>query len=305
MLRVIAARLVQAVMVAFVVGTLIFAASRLSGNPVDLIIGEHAVGEEREHVAALLGLDKPLYYQYWVFVRDLARGDFGRSVRLGVPVWDLLRQRMLPTAQLAGFSIALCFLVAVPLGVVSALKARTLMESPLKAFAVLGQSVPSFWAGIVGIWIFSVILGILPVAGRGSFAHFILPGLVLSWAPVAGMMRLVRSAMIEQLSSEYVKFARAKGVRPLFVVWKHALRNSFSAALSYSGLIVASLMTGSVVVEMIFAWPGLGNLAIQSFYGRDFPVIQGVVIFFTLWYVGVNLVIDILYVYLDPRIRYR
>jgi peptide/nickel transport system permease protein len=307
MTRLITWRVFQAAVVIWAVGSIVFLLSRVAGDPTELMINEYYQDQQAEadYIRAKLGLDKPLYQQYWLFVRDLAQGDLGVSYRRGVPVNQLIRERLPSTLQLTGVVFVFVVVVGIALGVASATSRGTLYEPLLKMFAVIGQAVPNFWAGIVGIWIFAVILGWFPVAGKGGPQHYVLPVLVLGTSALAGMMRLVRASMLDSLNSEYIKLAQAKGVSRFKVVWKHALRNSITVALSYAGLLIAGLATGAIITETVFAWPGIGSLAIDSFRSRDFPVIQGVVIFFTIIYVGVNLAVDVLYIYVDPRIRYR
>lgn len=307
MARLITWRMLQAAVVVWAVGTIVFLLSRIAGDPAELMINEYYENQQSEAdwIRAKLGLDKPLYHQYWLFLSDLAQGDFGDSYRRGVPVTQLIRERLPSTLQLTGVVFVFVVVAGTALGVVSATSRGTWYEPLLKMFAIFGQAVPNFWLGIVGIWIFAVILGWLPVAGKGGPLHFVLPVLVLGTSALAGMMRLVRTSMLDALNSEYIKLAAAKGVSRFAVVWKHALRNSITVALSYAGLLIAGLATGAIITETVFAWPGIGSLAIDSFRSRDFPVIQGVVIFFTIVYVTVNLVVDILYIYVDPRIRNR
>lgn len=306
MIRLIGWRIAQAIVVIWVVGTIVFLLSRAAGDPVELMVSEYFSDQQAEAdwIRANLGLDRPLYYQYWLFIADLGKGNLGISYRRGIPVTELILQRLPATLQLGGLTLLFVVSVGIPLGVVSAIQRDTWMEPPLKMLAVFGQAIPNFWAAIVGIWVFAVILGWLPVAGRGGPSHYILPVLVLGTSSLAGMMRLVRTSMLDALESEYIKLASAKGVSRTAVIWKHALRNSLTVALSYSGLLIAGLATGAIITETVFGWPGIGSLAIESFRSRDFPVIQGVVIFFTAIYVIVNLVVDILYLYLDPRIRH-
>ena len=208
------------------------------------------------------------------------------------------------TLQLAGLSIAVAVLLAVPIGIMSAVKKGTMLDTVGKLIALLGQSLPSFWLAIVLIWIFAVKLGWFPTSGRGGFDHMILPGVALGWFSVASFMRLTRSSMLNVLDSEYIKLARIKGLPEWKVVWKHGLKNAAIPPLTVFGAIVVSQMTGSVTIETVFAWPGIGLLALQAVNARDYQVIQAVTMFISVLFIGMNLLIDILYAYIDPRIRF-
>jgi peptide/nickel transport system permease protein len=214
-------------------------------------------------------------------------------------------ERLPATLSLAGAAILVSLLIAVPIGVLSAVKRDSALDYGGKTIALLGQSMPSFWLGIVLIWIFAVGLGWLPASGRGDWTHYVLPAVALGWYQVAAVMRLVRSSMLDVLDSEYVKLARIKGVAEPSVVWKHCLRNAAIPPLTYIGFIVAVLLTGSVVIETVFSWPGVGLLAIDAVRYRDFPVVQTVVLLYAAKFVLINLVVDVAYVYVDPRIRYQ
>lgn len=208
------------------------------------------------------------------------------------------------TLQLAGFSILVSVILAVPIGVMSAVKKGTLLDTVGKLVALLGQSLPSFWLAIVMIWIFAVKLGWFPTSGRGGFDHMILPGIALGWFSVASFMRLTRSSMLNVLDSEYIKLARIKGLPEWKVIWKHGLKNAAIPPLTVFGAIVVGQMTGSVTIETVFAWPGIGLLALQAVNARDYQVIQAVTMFISVLFIGMNLLIDILYAYIDPRIRF-
>ena len=222
-------------------------------------------------------------------------------------------ERVPATLELAFLSLLISAMLALPIGVLVAVKKDTGIDYLGKLFALLGQSIPSFWLGLILMWVFAVQLGLLPTSGRGSifpnveagsFKHLILPAITLGWFQVAALMRLIRSSMLEVLDTEYVKLARIKGIPEWKVVWKHCLRNAMIAPLTYFGLILGGLMTGSVVTETVFTWPGVGLLAIDALRARDFQVVQSVVVFFAAIYILSNLIVDVLYAYLDPRIRY-
>lgn len=251
-----------------------------------------------------MGLDRPLVVQYAIWIADAVRGDFGQSLSQRTNSLEVIAARIPATLQLALGAFAFALLVGLPLGVLSAVKRGSAVDYLGRAVALFGQALPPFWLGIMLILIFAVRLGWLPTSRQGGIENFILPSITLGWLAASGILRLVRSSMLEVLDSEYVKLARAKGVGRLHVVWKHAFRNAILAPLTYAGLLLASLITGAVVTETVFAWPGLGRLAVQAVYANDFPVITGVVMLFTVVYVGMNFLIDVAYGYFDPRIRY-
>lgn len=288
-----------------VISLIVFLLARLSGDPLHIMLPEEATAEDYAVAATQWGLDKPLPLQYLAFLGNALRGDLGKSIRLRRPTLELVLERLPATLQLAGASIAVSLLIAVPIGVLSAVKRDSALDYVGKVIALLGQSMPSFWLGIVLIWVFAVMLGWLPASGRGGPEHFILPAIALGWYQVAAVMRLVRSAMLDVMDSEYVKLARIKGVAERSVVWKHCLRNAAIPPLTYIGFVVAVLLTGSVVIETVFSWPGIGLLAIDAVRYRDFPLVQTIVLIYATKFVLINLVVDVLYVYLDPRIKYQ
>jgi peptide/nickel transport system permease protein len=231
------------------------------------------------------------------------QGDFGRSIKGQVPVLDLIKERLPNSIRLALVSLLITVVLAFPLGVLAAVKKGTAVDTLANLIAVLGQSLPQFWVGIVLIQVFAVHLRWLPVAGNSSPWHYILPGFTLGWFLVAGIMRLLRSSMLDVLDSEFVKLARIKGVSGWSVVWKHALKNAVMPVLTFAAIYLAILITGAILVETVFAWPGIGQLIYQGIVYRDFPVIQAVVLLTAVIVVSVNFVVDITYGYLDPRIR--
>ena len=256
------------------------------------------------------GLDKPLHIQYLTFIGNALVGDFGRSVQHPTrDALELVLKRFPATIVLAGLALLISIVIAFPVGVLSAVKKDTMPDYLAKTFALLGQSAPSFWVAIMLMWIFAVQLGWLPTSGRGEsgwdmLVHLILPAFAIGWYQVAALMRLVRSSMLEVLDSEFIKLARVKGVSESKVVWKHALRNASIAPVTLLGLLVAQLVTGTVVTETVFSYPGVGLLAVDAIRNRDFQVMQTIVLVFALIFVGINLLVDIVYAYIDPRIRY-
>ena len=310
MQRYILVRLSQSLVVLFAVSIIIFGLARLSGNPLDLLVPEDAEPEDIVDMERKWGLDRPLHVQYFTFLSNALRGDFGKSLRYtDKDAMQMVMQRFPATLLLAGLALVISTSIAVPVGILSALKKDTPADFTAKIFALLGQSAPSFWVGIMLMWIFAVELGWLPTSGTGEpgfdrVVHLLLPALSIGWYQVAALMRLVRSSMLEVLDSEFIKLARIKGVTETRVVWKHALRNAAIAPITLFGLLVAQLVTGTVVTETVFAYPGVGLLAVDAIRYRDFQVMQTIVVVFAVIFVGVNLMVDIVYAYVDPRIRY-
>src|SRR6266540_4401488 len=303
MQRFILRRIFQSVLTLLALSMVIFLLCRLMGDPTMLMLPDDASHEDIVKLRQALGLDRPLPVQYWLFLSHTVRGDFGRSIKGQVPVLDLIEDRLPHSLKLAAVSLVITLLLAFPLGVMAAVKKDTSIDIFANLIAVLGQSLPQFWVGIVLIQIFAVRLRWLPVAGTGSFWHYILPGFTLGWFLVAGIMRLLRSSMLDVLDSEFVKLARIKGVSGWGVIWKHALKNALMPVLTFAAIYLAILITGAILVETVFAWPGLGQLIYQGIVYRDFPVIQAVVLLTAVIVVSVNFVVDITYGYLDPRIR--
>ena len=292
------------VVVVFAATALVFGLSRVNGDPRNVLLDEYTSKEQWDAWGVKLGLDKPLVVQYGIWVGNAARGDFGQSLGHRTNSLDVILKRIPGTLQLTAGAFIFASIVGVPLGVFSAVRRGSAFDYIGRTFALFGQALPPFWLGIMLILIFAVELEWLPTFGRGGVKHYILPSITLGWLAASGYLRLMRSAMLEVLDSEFVKFARAKGVSSQQIIWKHALRNAMLAPLTYAGLLLAGLITGTVVTETVFAWPGLGRLAVQSVFANDFPVMTGVVMLFTVVYVILNFLVDIAYAYLDPRIRY-
>ncbi|HJN87608.1 MAG: ABC transporter permease [Dehalococcoidia bacterium] len=297
-------RLIIAIITIFVVSLIIFIMSRVSGDPRHIYLDDYSTQEDWDRMGALLGLDKPYYEQYGIFLKKAVRGDFGESIREGEPVMSVILDRLPNTLQLGVAAFAFSVLVGVPLGILSAVKRGSALDLTGKLVSLIGQSAPPFWLGIMLMFFFAVKLGWVPPYGRQEWSSILLPGITLGWFYVAANLRLIRSAMLDVLDSEYIKLARAKGVSPKMVIFKHALRNALIPPLTFAGVTLGALVTGSLVVETVFAWPGLGKLAIEALFGADYPLLQGVVIVFTLMYVTAALTVDVLYAYIDPRIRY-
>ena len=305
MQRYILIRLFHAVLVLFLVSIIIFSLARITGDPLDVLLPEEATQEDFERVQKIWGLDRPLHIQYSTFLGNAARGNFGDSIKWkGRTARDLVLNRLPATLQLAAFSLVVSAILALPIGVIAAVKKDTGYDFVAKIIGLIGQSAPSFAIGLILMWIFAVNFSLVPTSGKGGFSHMVLPAISLGWFQVAAVARLTRSSMLEVLDSEYVKLARIKGVPEWKVIWKHCLRNAALAPITYFGLILGGFVTGSVVIETIFAWPGVGLLAIDALRARDFQVVQTVVVFFAFIYIASSLLVDILYAYLDPRIRY-
>ena len=303
MQRYILIRFGQAIFTLLALSLAVFLSVHLTGDPGEHLLGPEGTLEEYQQLRINLGLDKPLPVQYGLFLGKIVQGDFGKSFLTGRSAREMLFARLPATLQLAGAAIALMVVVGIPLGVLSAVKRDTFVDLFGKFFAVLGIAAPSFWIAIMLILLFGAILGLLPTFGKGGPSHFILPAFVLAWGGMAGIVRLTRSSMLEVLDSEYVKFARIKGLPERTVIYKHALKNAVIPVLTFGGLTLAGLLNGSVVVEVIFAWPGVGLLMLDAIDRRDFAVVQATVLAAGFFYVAVALIVDILYAYVNPRIR--
>ncbi len=304
MQRFILTRVIQAIITLLLLSIAVFLSVKLTGDPAVYMLGPEQGRIEYEMMRKQLGLDRPIVVQYFDFLTDILRADFGKSHFLERPARDVLIERFPATIQLAVAAFILAVAVGVPLGILSAVKRDTVFDNFGKLFATLGIATPNFWIAIMLILFFGAILGWLPTFGRGGIDHFILPAFVLGWSAMAGMVRLGRSSMLEVLDSEYVKFARIKGLRESLVVWKHALKNAVIPLLTFSGLTLAGLLNGSVAVEVVFAWPGIGRLMLQGIHTRDFPIVSATVMASGLFYIVSALLVDILYAYVNPRIRY-
>ena len=307
--RYIVNRILQSIVNLIFITVLVFLLARSIGDPADVFIPDELPQEAVDAFRKKLGLDQPLYTQYWLFIKDLARGDLGTSVRGHRPVTEMLVERLPATFSLAAVAMIIAMTMGIPLGVLSAVYRDTFIDRIAKLVAFLGQSTPAFWLGIMlmlffGVFFFQQGLPSLPISGRGGPSTYVLPAFTMGWFVVAGLVRLTRSSMLDVLDADYVTMARAKGLSERVVIWKHALRNAMIPVLTYSGLILGGFMNGSVVVEQVFAWPGIGRMALSSVSGRDYPVIQGVVLLIGFFYIVVNLLVDILYVFVDPRIKY-
>jgi peptide/nickel transport system permease protein len=302
--RYLIGRFLQSIVSIFVVSLVVFALVRLSGDPVQIMMPAEASQKDIDLMRASLGLDRPWAVQYWRFATRAIQGDFGKSVRFRRPAMDLIAERYAATLELGGLAVLIVIVVALPVGVYAAVRRGTALDYTARAFAALGQAVPPFWLGLVLVLIFGVMLHLLPTSGRGTPLHVLLPGITLGWFAVAGLMRLTRSSMLDVLGSEYVKLARIKGLPERQVIWKHAFKNAALPVVTFAALLFVALLNGSIIVETVFGWPGLGLLVIEAVDSRDYPIVQAVVLILSTMYIGVNLLVDVLYAYLNPKIRY-
>jgi len=297
-------RLLAAVVVLWMASIIVFALSRMSGDPRHLFISEYTTKEQWDAWGREFGLDRPYPVQYWKWFSRILQFDFGESLREQVPAIRTVRAKFPATLQLGAGAFVFAVGVGVPLGVLAAVTRGTGWDLIGRSFALVGQAMPGFWLGIMLILTFSVRWELLPPSGRGGFNNMVMPSITLGWFAAAALLRLTRSAMLEVLDSEYVKLARAKGVSRVKVVWKHSFRNAMVVPITYASLLLTALLTGAVVTETVFAWPGVGRLAVQSVFGQDFAVVSCIVLLATAGYLLMNFAVDVLYGVLDPRIRY-
>lgn len=284
--------------------TLVFMLIHLvPGDPVDVMLGEGAAPADRVALRESLGLDRHLAVQYLDFIGGIARLDLGRSLHEGRAVGDLIAERALPTVELALTALVLALVLAIPLGVLAAQYRGGWLDAGAMGFSLLGSAIPNFWLGPLLILVFSLLLGWTPVSGREGWTSLILPAVTLGTGLAAVLARMVRSSVLEVLGEDYVRTARAKGLTPAAVLWRHALRNAWLPVITLVGLQLGALLGGAVITETVFAWPGLGTLLVDAIAQRDYPVVQGCVLLISLVFVSVNLITDLAYLGLDPRIR--
>lgn len=301
--RFIFQRLGVALLVAITVSVIGFALLRLSGDLAADIAGEDATPQEIAEVAKLYGLDKPLYLQYFDWAGSALGGDLGESLFTNEPVIDLILERIQVTLLLAFYSLVLALALAIPLGVLAAIRVNTWIDRIALGIAVFGQAIPNFWFGLILIYLFGVVLRWLPISGSDSFAHYILPTIALGTSVMPALMRLTRTGMLDVLDSDYIRTAWAKGLRPHVVFFKHALRNAILPVVSLAAVSLGFLLGGSVIVETVFALNGIGLLAYQSILRSDFPVVQSILVFVSFSYILLTLMSDVINARLDPRIR--
>ena len=305
MARYLLRRLLLTVPVLLGVATLVFALIHLvPGDPAQSMLGESASPAEIARLQKTLGLDKPLLTQYRAFLGGVGRGDLGTSFRFGTPVTQEIRKRLPDTAILALSAMAVAIVVALPLGIVAAVFRGRLLDHAAMTLALVGISMPSFWLGPLLAIFFAVYLGWLPVSGSGTPLHLVLPAVTLGTALAAILARMTRSSVIEELRELYVLAARARGLSQTRAVLRHAFRNSLIPVVTIIGLQLGAVLTGTIITETIFGWPGVGRLLIQAINTRDYPLVQGCILFISVTYVAMNLLTDLTYGFLDPRIRF-
>src|SRR5436190_6673058 len=304
MWRYLVGRVFQTLLSMLVVVSIVFVLTRLSGNPINLLLDVNATERDRQILTHHLGLDRPLLLQYAVYVKNIALGDFGTSILTRRPVTEHIWERLSATVELGFVAMVMSVLIGVPLGVYSAVRRGGALDIGARVFAVLGQSMPTFWLGLMLILFFGVVLGVLPAGGRGGLEHLILPAFTLGYFTSAAILRLTRSAMLEVLGSDYIKFARLKGLHEQVVLWKHGLKNALLPVVTFAVMLFVQFLGGAVVTETVFAWPGLGRLILESITTRDYPIVQAGVLVLSGLYLTGNLLVDFLYGYLNPRIRY-
>ncbi|MGH7835710.1 MAG: nickel ABC transporter permease [Candidatus Binatia bacterium] len=276
----------------------------LPGDPVEIMLGETASAVDKEALRRQLGLDRPLWKQYADFIGGLFQGDLGRSLYEDSAVIDLIAARLPATLELTLGAMTVAILIALPLGIVSAVRKNSWLDRSALAVSLLGVAMPSFWLGPLLILFFSIDLGFLPVSGRGGLSYLILPAFTLGSGLAAILTRMIRSALLDTIDEDYIRAARAKGLSEYAVWGRHALGNALLPVVTVIGLQFGALLAGSIITETIFAWPGLGRLTIQAIQTRDYPLVQGCILCISLGYILVNLATDILYTFIDPRIRY-
>lgn len=300
----IASRLYQTLLVLLGVSGVVFLLLRLSGDPAVLLLPQDATKEAIDNFRRAHGFDQPLYVQFFRFLAGVSRGDLGMSLKFNQPALGLVLERFPATIELAAGALLIAILVGIPLGIISAIKRNSIVDTLAMVLSMLGQSVPVFWLGIMLILLFAVRWQIFPPFGRGGLNHLLLPAFTLSTWSAARLARLTRSGMIEVLGQEYIRTARAKGLSDRVVVQQHALKNVLLPVITVLGLDLGGFLGGAVITETIFAWPGVGQLAMQSIYSRDYPVVQATVLLVAVGYVFVNLLVDVAYAFLNPRIRF-
>jgi peptide/nickel transport system permease protein len=297
-------RLVQGVISIIGASMIIFVISRLSGDPILMLLPNDAPASMIEETRRNLGLDKPLWVQYLIFAQNALVGDFGNSYRWKMPALKLILDRLPATIELALAGLLFSVAVAVPVGVMSAVHRGGWIDRIGRVFAMLGQAMPAFWVGLLLILVFAIKLNWLPAFGHGSWSQLVLPAISLGWYPVAAQTRIVRSAMLDVLDSDHIRLSRALGTPERLIIWKYALRNAAVPLLTMLGVYFAAMLGGAFVVETIFAWPGVGRTVVEAVFSRDFPVVQAGVLFTSILFVFSNLLVDLSYGLVDPRIRH-
>lgn len=304
MRRYVLGRVVQSLLVLLGLSVIVFGLARLTGDPVKIMAAPEASAEDVERLRAKLGLTEPLPTQYWRFIRQAVQGDFGESIRWQKPALDIILERFPATLLLSATSMAFGILLALPIGMLSAARRDTVYDRVGKIVALLGQSMPTFWLGLLLILAFALYIPVFPTSGFGTALHVVLPSCTLGAFVAASIMRVTRSAMLDVLGSDYIRTARSKGLAEAAIVWKHALRNAAIPIVTITALQAATVLRGAVVTETVFAWPGVGKIAVDAVYARDFPLVQASVLFMGTVFTAVNFLVDVAYAGLDPRVAY-
>lgn len=299
----LARRVMQGIISIIGASLIIFVISRLSGDPIAMLLPNDAPASMIEETRRNLGLDRPLWMQYFIFAQHALSGDFGNSYRWKMPALQLILERLPATIELAVCGLLFSVAIAVPVGVMSAVHRGGWIDRVGRIFAMLGQAMPAFWVGLLLILVFAIHLNWLPAFGYGSPSQLILPAISLGWYPVAAQTRIVRSAMLDVLDSDHIRLSRALGTPERLIIWKYALRNAAVPLLTMLGVYFAAMLGGAFVVETIFAWPGVGRTVVEAVFSRDFPVVQAGVLFTSILFVISNLLVDLSYGVVDPRIR--
>src|SRR5437660_8211411 len=303
MVRFILRRSLYALITLFILSFTIFTVVRLTGDPIALMAEPGARAEDLDRIRVEWGLDRPLPLQYLSFLKNILTGELGKSFNYEMPVSTLYFQRLPNSLELALAATLISFVIGIPAGMISAVKVNTPWDSVGKVIALFGLAVPGFWLGLVMILVFSVWLGWLPTSGQGGWQNLIMPAVALGWYFAASLLRLTRSSMLEVMGSEYIKLARLKGLPGYVVIAVHAFKNALIPVLTLAGVNLRVMINAAVIIEVIFAWPGIGRLLYEGIFQRDFPLVQGVVMEAGIMIVVINLIVDILYAYIDPRIR--
>lgn len=299
--RFLTTRFLSMLVSAWFVVTIVFFLARLTGDPASLLLPDIATDEEIAEFRSRYGFDDPLIVQYGRFLGRALQGDFGQSIRHMEPAFQAVLRYMPATIELALASIAVATLLGISIGVIAATRPGSAFDAFVMGVAVLGQSMPVFWQGLMAMLVFGVVLGWLPISGRGDLSHLVLPALTLGTTQMAAFARLARAGTLEQLRQDYVRTARSRGVREIVVLWRHVLPNAAIPLVTQIGLSFGGLLAGSVITETIFAWPGVGRFALQAVYNRDFPVVQATVFLVAMIFLVINFVVDVVYTWLDPR----
>ena len=297
-------RLLRAIIVIWGISTIVFVVMRLSGDPVTLLLPPDATQADYARISHELGLDQPMWVQYGIFISNMTHLDFGQSIHLRQPAFQVAMERLPATIELATAAFLLAVIVAIPVGVLAAMKPYSFWDNVAMFFALIGQSAPTFFLGIMLILGLSLHLGLFPTGGRGDLSYLVLPAITLGANAMASIARLTRSAMLEVIRKDYIRTARSKGLGEKLILFRHAFKNAAIPVVTIMGIQLGGLLGGAVVTETVFSWPGIGRLAINSIYNRDYAVVQATVFMTAILFVFINFAVDLVYGFLDPRIRY-